>query len=134
VLRDPNAALRELWRRGSRRIYQDEMRILADLLLEGLGSIVFVEPSSDRAIVVTFGAGSFGLLVADIWFLMTADPAGQLAWGYAMFVGSVLWGAAGLLVSILHLRRVPSDYFLSLPCLAVTLGAVMVPVAWLFTR
>ena len=110
------------------------MSILADLLLEAIGSIVFVEPSSDRAIVVTFGAGSFGLLLADIWFLMTADPAGQLAWGYALFIGSLLWGTGGFLVSILHLRRVPSDRFLSVPCLAVTLGAVMVPAVWLFTR
>lgn len=110
------------------------MSILSDLLLEALGNIVVVEPTSDRAIVVTFSAGSFGLLVAAIWFQMTADPARQLAWGYAPLVGALLCGAGGLLVSILHLRRVPSDRWLSLVCLTVNLGAVVFPIVWLLTR
>jgi hypothetical protein len=106
-------------------MWEESMSILADLLLEALGSVLVAEPSSDRAIVVTFSAGSCGLLIAAIWFLMTADPARQFARGHATLVGSLLCGAGGLLVSVLHLRRVPSDHLPALACLAVNLGAVM---------
>ena len=94
------------------------MSILADLLLNifesGIGS------SSERGLVATFTSGSVVLSIGTVLLLTTArDPLRQPEWGMAVLAGSVLCGAAGLLLSALHLRRNQADRVFGLACLAL---------------
>lgn len=109
------------------------MSILSDLLLELLGG--GIGPSTDRGLVVTFAAGCVGLSIAAIWLIATSpDPLRQPDWGVTILAGSMLCGVGGLMVSVLHLRRNPSDTAFSSLCLASNLAAVGVPIVWLLTR
>ena len=111
------------------------MSTLADPLLDALEASVSLGPSSDRAMVAWFSAGSFVLLIATGWLLTSsADPIRRPAWGLAVLMGSVLCSGGGLLVSVLHLRRVPSDRLFALVCLTFNIAAPVVPLLWLFTR
>ena len=103
--------------------------LLLDLLAGGLG------PSSDRGLVATFAAGSVGLLLATLWLIATSpDPLRQPDLGWAILAGSLLCGTAGLLVSVLHLRRSQSDRQFSVLCLTSNVAAIAVPVIWLTSR
>jgi len=109
------------------------MSILADLVLELLGS--GIGPSTDRGLVATFTCGSVALVSVSIWLLMTSpDPLRQPAWGLGVYIGSILVGSGGALVSVLHMRRNPSDRALALLCLAASGAAIAVPPIWLFIR
>jgi hypothetical protein len=109
------------------------MTILTDLILELLGS--GIGPSTDRGLVTTFTAGSVGLLSLSVWLLMISpDPLSQPPWGIGVYVGSILVGAGGCLVSVLHLRRNPSDRALGVVCLAANATAVAIPTIWILTR
>src|SRR5687767_12949045 len=109
------------------------MSILADLVLELLGS--GMGPSTDRGLVATFTCGSIALVSVSIWLLITSpDPLRQPPWGLAVYIGSILGGSGGALVSVLHLRRNPSDRTLALLCLAGNGAAIAVPSIWLFIR
>lgn len=109
------------------------MSILTDLVLELLGS--GIGPSTDRGLVATFTCGSFALVSLCIWLLMTSpDPLREPAWGLGVYIGSILVGAGGVLVSVLHLRRNPSDRPLALLCLVANGAAITVPSVWLFIR
>jgi hypothetical protein len=109
------------------------MSILTDLVLELLGS--GIGPSTDRGLVATLTCGSIALVSVSIWLLMTSpDPLTQPAWGVGVYIGSILVGSGGDLMSVLHLRRNPSDRALALLCLAVNAAAIAVPSIWLFIR
>jgi peptidoglycan/LPS O-acetylase OafA/YrhL len=109
------------------------MSILTDLILEVIGS--GVEPSSDRGLVATFAAGSVVLASATVWLLVTfPDPIRQPEWGFGLLVGSLLCGAGGCLVSVLHLRRNESDRVFGLLCLASNVLAIGVPTVWMIAR
>ena len=87
-------------------------------------------------VVMPGGSGS-GSSVGHVWeslLTSSADPIRQPAWGLAVLMGSVLCGGGGLLVSVLHLRRVPSDRLFALVCLTLNIAAPVVPLLWLFTR
>ena len=109
------------------------MSILSDLLLELLGA--GIGPSTDRGLVATFAAGCVGLSIATIWLTATSpDPLREPDWGVTILAGSMLCGVGGLMVSLLHLQRSPSDRAFGSLCLASNLAAVGVPVVWLMTR
>ena len=109
------------------------MSILTDLVLELLGS--GIGPSTDRGLVATFTCGSVALVSLCIWLLMTSpDPLREPAWGLGVYIGSILVGAGGVWVSVLHLRRNPSDRPLALLCLVANGAAITVPSVWLFIR
>lgn len=109
------------------------MSILADLVLELLGG--GIGPSTDRGLVATFTCGSVALASVCIWLLMTSpDPLRQPAWGVGVYIGSILVGSGGALVSVLHLRRNPSDQALALFCLAANGAAIAIPSICLFIR
>lgn len=120
---------------GCRQLENDGMSILGDFLLEALDASISLGPSSDWGIVARFSGSSFLLLVATVWLLTTSvDPIRQPGWGLGVLAGSVLCGAGGLLVSGLHLRRVPSDRLFALVCLTLNMAALALPMLWLFTR
>jgi len=109
------------------------MSLLTDLVLELLGA--GIGPSSDRGLVATFAIGSVAFLSVTVWVLTTSpDPFRQPAWGLVVCAGSILIGAGGFLVSILHLRRNPSDRVLALLCLGANVVAVAVPTLWIVAR
>jgi hypothetical protein len=110
-----------------------QMSILTDLVLELLGS--GIGPSTDRGLVTTFTAGSVGFVSLSVWLLMISpDPLSQPPWGIGVYVGSILVGAGGCLVSVLHLRRNTSDRALGVVCLAANAAAVAIPTIWILTR
>ena len=109
------------------------MSILIDLVVELLGG--GIGPSTDRGLVATFTCGSVALVSLCTWLLMTSpDPLREPAWGLGVYIGSILVGAGGALVSVLHLRRNPSDRPLARLCLAANGAAIAVPSVWLFIR
>ena len=109
------------------------MSILTDVILELIGSVG--EPSSDRGLVATFAAGSLVLASATAWLLLTfPDPIRQPEWGVGLLAGSLLCGAGGCLVSVLHLRRNESDRVFGLLCLAANVLAIGVPGVWMIAR
>jgi hypothetical protein len=109
------------------------MSILTDLFLELLEG--GIGPSTDRGLVATFTCGSVALVSLCIWLMMTSpDPLRQPAWGFGVYIGSILVGAGGALVSVLHLRRNSSDRPLALLCLVANAAAVAIPSVWIFIR
>jgi hypothetical protein len=109
------------------------MSLLTDLLLHLAGSAL--GPSTDRGIVATFSLASIGLAVATVWLLVTfPDPIRQPAWGGAVLVGSMLCGAGGALVSLLHLRRKASDRVFAPLGLIGNVVAIAVPMFWMIGR
>jgi hypothetical protein len=110
------------------------MSILTDVLLELIGSGVG-GPSSDRGLVATAAAGSLVLASAAIWLLLTfPDPIREPDWGTGLLVGSLMCGAGGSLLSVLHLRRNEFDRLFGLLCLASNILAIGVPAAWMMAR
>ena len=109
------------------------MSLLTDLVLELLGSAL--GPSTDRGLVATFTCGSVALVSLCIWLLTTSpDPLRQPVWGPGVYIGSILVGGGGTLVSVLPLRRIPSDRAVSLLCVAANGAAIAIPSMWLFIR
>jgi hypothetical protein len=109
------------------------MSILSDLLLDLLGG--GIGPSTDRGLVATFAGGCVAVSIATVWLIATSpDPIRQPDWGVTILCGSMLCGVGGLMVSLLHLRRSPSDTAFSSLCLASNLAAIGVPIVWLLTR
>lgn len=109
------------------------MSILDDLIWDAIGSSV--GPSSDRGLVALLAAGSVVLAAATVWLLVTfPDPIRQPEWGLGLLVGSLLCGAGGCLVSLLHVCRNESDRVFGLFCLASNVLAIGVPLAWMIAR
>jgi hypothetical protein len=110
------------------------MSLLSDLLLELLGSGAG-EPSTDRGMVARFSVGSVVLAGATMWlFVTSADPVRQPEWGVFVLIGSVLCGAGGVLVSLLHLRRNESDRPFGLVSLILNAAAIAIPLAPVIAR
>jgi hypothetical protein len=87
------------------------LELVADILLNGLG------PSTDRGIIVT--STLIALLLLLIAFAFGTQSPG-------LYVGAAAVSSVGCLLSILHLRRVPEDRIIALPCLIVHVGAVVI--------
>ena len=103
------------------------MNALAELVLELIGA--GAGPSTDRSVVATATLASGALMCAVAWLSMTsADPLNETGWALAAQAGSFVLGAVGVLVSLLHLSRVPADRVLALVCLVINVTAVAVPV------
>jgi hypothetical protein len=101
---------------------------LLDLFESGTG------PSSDRGLVAAFSAGSVALAAVSVWLLATfPDPIREPVWGLAVLAGSVACGAAGSLVSLLHLRRNEDDRPFAVVSLTLNATAVTIPIAWMLT-
>lgn len=109
------------------------MSILVDLLLEilaasGLG------PSSERGIVATLAAVSLAFLSAGLWLVAASvTPISQPGWGVLVFAGSLISGSAGVLVSVLHIRRTEDRRF-ALLCLISCVAAIAIPGFWFITH
>jgi len=70
-----------------------------------------------------------------VWLLVTSpDPLRQPDWGFAVLVCSMLFGAGGLLVSMLHLARNESERVLGLMCATVNTVAMASPMIWMAAR
>jgi hypothetical protein len=107
--------------------------LLADWFLELIGSAG--GPSTERGLVATFSTGSIALTAGTVWLVMTSsDPIRQPEWGLAVFAGTLLCGAGGLLVSFLHLRRNESDRLFGILSATVNLAGVATPVLWMIAR
>ena len=109
------------------------MSLLSDFLLDLIGS--GLEPSSERGIVATFSAASLALVLTTLWLALSfPTPGKQPPWGLAVIAGSLICGAGGLLVSLLHLLRNASDRVFGAVCLIVNVAAVGIPLLWTIFR
>jgi fermentation-respiration switch protein FrsA (DUF1100 family) len=109
------------------------MSLLTDLVLHVVGSTL--APSSNRGIVAALSVGSIVLAGTTVWLLVTsADPIRQPDWGGAVLIGSVLCGAAGVLVSLLHVRRSQSDRLFAVLNLLVNATALATPLIWMIAQ
>ena len=109
------------------------MSILIELLLELFGG--GIGPQSDRGLVATLGAASVALALATVWLVATSpNPFGAPPWGIWVMAGSILVGAAGVVVSLLHLRRSHADRIFSVMCLSANVASIVVAVGWWMTR
>jgi hypothetical protein len=106
------------------------MDFLLEFLLELLAG---GGPDSDRGLVGTVAFGSLGLSVAMLWLVIgSAETAGPI-WRVVVPCGCLLCGAAGLLLSGLHLSRTDDRWF-SIMCLLPNLAGVAIPAAWFFLQ
>jgi hypothetical protein len=112
------------------------MSLFIDLILEAAELIgAGIGPESDRGLVATFSVGSGVFLAVAGWLLATSpDPLRRPGWGLVVYVGSILIGASGILVSTLHLRRNESDRLFSSLCLLINAAAVAIPMWWILAH
>src|SRR6266540_3981094 len=102
----------------------DLMGDLVLLLLRLLGG--GLEASSDRGLVAIFAAGSLASFGWTTWLLTTSpDPLKSPAWAPFVLVGSIVVGAAGMLVSALHLWRNDTGRALGLVSLIANVAALV---------
>jgi hypothetical protein len=102
------------------------MGILTDTLLELLESVI--EPSGDRGLVGTFAAASVAIGSVTLWLMLTAQEQLMNSWGLPAYVGSLAFGGAGALTSVLHLSRNESDRAFAVGCLTANVAAISVAV------
>ncbi len=84
-----------------------------------------------RGFVVVLSAGALILCGVAAWLILTGSNP---PWRMGALAGSIAVGIVGLLVSLMHLLRDESDEPLATACVAINVGAILVPTLWLIVR
>ena len=103
--------------------------LLGDLLASGAG------PSGDRSLVALFAVGSF-LCGSGTVIAATISPGlfHSAPWAIGALVGSILGGAAGVMLSILHIVRNENERAFGSWCLGASIAGLLMPLMWLVAR
>jgi hypothetical protein len=111
------------------------MSLLTDILADLLGSALEIGPSTDRGLVAMFAVAAFLCGGATV-IAATISPdflRGPL-WGIGTLIGAILCGAAGLMLSTLHVIRNEHERVFGGWCLAASVAGPMMPLLWLVAR
>jgi hypothetical protein len=105
---------------------------MLDMILEVIGQVAanFVDWTA-RFFVVAVSGLSLGLGVLTAWLMLTSAGPSTRPWESAVFASSMLVGLPGLFLSLLHLIRDETDQGLATICVAVNVGAILLPAVWL---
>jgi hypothetical protein len=110
------------------------MSLLADILADLLGSALGV-PSSERGLVAMLAVAAFLCGVATIVAATISEDLlrGPL-WGTGTLIGSILFGAGGLMLSTLHVIRNEHERVFGGACLAASVAGPLMPLLWFVAR